>query len=1135
MSGEQQDHFFGSCPGYVSVSARATESGVAQTARFIDYLQVFLLFASTQTWRNDLGGFMTQNRASALAKLTRPRLHNAVHRERLFTRLEEECERLSALCVVGPPGAGKTTLVASWLDARNLRGIWYQVDPGDSDLATFFFYLRLAATAFDSKGQRPLPLLTPEFLPDIDGFARRFFRELFSRLPHGATLVLDNYQEVPADQRFHSLVAQSIDEIPPGISLIAISRRDPPDCYARLIANENVSFIQWEELKLTLPEAVAISAKRKVLNDEEFGALYRASDGWAAGLTLMLERLKSDDIAPHAVEAQTREGVFNYFSGVIFDRLPANVQKVALTTALLPQVTARSAELISGQRDAMHFLEQLYRERHFTDRRMLGTSTDGHNSIGAAPVAAYQYHPLFRAFLLERARLTWSPSEHLQFCLTAASLLEADGLPDDAVALYVEHAQWNRAAKLITSQASRLIAQGRWQTLQSWLQRIPDDLINETPWLLYWWGISLLAVNQHDARQLLERAYSLMRMSGDIVGQLQSAAGVIDSHYYLWASFTAMDRWIEAIQALMQADPVFGSVEAELNVQSSLLIALSYRQPGNLLLADCVARVTALLETDAAVNHRVRAGTFLLGYCYFAAEYELAKQVIAAVEPLMAHPDVTSLNRLWWRARVGYHAYHIADYPGALQALDEAAGISRNHGLAGLHSAEPLLAYFRALVALANRNWGASHEYISILRRLAKPQRRFDMWYLQFAESVVALMENEITRSLEMAQKSIRTALDMGMVYTHQLSLTLTAHVLAHRGRYDEALEVASQAKVLVDQTVIHNMATEAIFVEVYVASRRGDHEQAVQLVRNAFERSQKNHYSFWFRFMPDILPEACAIALSESIETPYVIEVVRRYEIAPPAVNTKRWPWPLRITTLGSFGIFKQGISMPLSKNATGKPMELLKAIIALGICDVSVDTLIDYLWPDAEGDAAQKAFGITLHRLRKQLGYERALVLKGGRIAIDLHLVWIDVASFEHVTREDPKRGMPMTEALTDVVGELKELYRGRFLQTDGSKPWILVSRQRLHTRFLEFVAGLGTTLEDGGDSERSAALYRHAIEIDSCAEPLYRRLMQCYKQAGSIGDAREVYRRCCEALSAAGIHGPSPETKALYQSLQ
>ena len=95
---------------------------------------------------------------SQLAKLTRPRLHNAVARERLFKLLDDAREQRPAICVVGPPGAGKTTLVASWLDVRGVKGIWYQVDSGDTDLATFFYYLGLAAQPFTHRGQRPMPL-----------------------------------------------------------------------------------------------------------------------------------------------------------------------------------------------------------------------------------------------------------------------------------------------------------------------------------------------------------------------------------------------------------------------------------------------------------------------------------------------------------------------------------------------------------------------------------------------------------------------------------------------------------------------------------------------------------------------------------------------------------------------------------------------------------------------------------------------------------------------------------------------------------------------------------------------------------------------------------------------------------------
>jgi ATP/maltotriose-dependent transcriptional regulator MalT len=345
--------------------------------------------------------------APILAKLTRPRVHQAIPRERLFARLDEQRERRPALCVVGPPGAGKTTLVASWLDSEQLDGIWYQVDPGDADLATFLYYLRMAAGRFTGRDQPALPLLTPEYLPDIDGFARRFFRELFSRLPQGATLVLDNYQEVPADARFHVIVAQAVAEIPPCITLIAISRRDPPDCYARLIANEHVSFIQWEDLRLSPEEARAISAKRATLSREQFELLYRASDGWAAGLTLMLERVKRNGMLPEAVAAETREAVFNYFAGVIFDRLPAQTQHVCLTTALLPQVTARGAELVSGQPQAAQLLEHLYRGRLFTDRHMVVAAGQPAAPGREGLVATYQYHPLFRAFLLERGHNAW--------------------------------------------------------------------------------------------------------------------------------------------------------------------------------------------------------------------------------------------------------------------------------------------------------------------------------------------------------------------------------------------------------------------------------------------------------------------------------------------------------------------------------------------------------------------------------------------------------------------------------------------------------------------------------------------------------------------------------------------------------
>ncbi len=59
----------------------------------------------------------------ALAKLTRPRLYGAVARARLFQLLDQRREH-PVVWIAGPPGAGKTTLVASYISEREIAGIW---------------------------------------------------------------------------------------------------------------------------------------------------------------------------------------------------------------------------------------------------------------------------------------------------------------------------------------------------------------------------------------------------------------------------------------------------------------------------------------------------------------------------------------------------------------------------------------------------------------------------------------------------------------------------------------------------------------------------------------------------------------------------------------------------------------------------------------------------------------------------------------------------------------------------------------------------------------------------------------------------------------------------------------------------
>src|SRR5262249_34567410 len=174
---------------------------------------------------------------------------------------------------------------------------------------------------------------------------------------------------------------------------------EPRAALARHRAQQVLEIIDWPELRFTPAEAERLV--RRLMpgrwSPKTIRSLHGSSDGWCAGMILQLDRLRheGETRAGDVALGQASEVLFDYFAGEIFKRTEPHVQDVLLQTAFLPRVTPAMAAALTEQPAAADVLATLHRQNYFTDRQ-------------AGREASYQYHPLFRQFLLSRAERTYS-------------------------------------------------------------------------------------------------------------------------------------------------------------------------------------------------------------------------------------------------------------------------------------------------------------------------------------------------------------------------------------------------------------------------------------------------------------------------------------------------------------------------------------------------------------------------------------------------------------------------------------------------------------------------------------------------------------------------------------------------------
>jgi LuxR family transcriptional regulator, maltose regulon positive regulatory protein len=417
-----------------------------------------------------------------------------VARTRLGAVLDEaDAANVPLVLVSAPAGSGKSTLVAGW--ATDHAGVvaWLQLEESDADPARFWVSVTAAIGRTNPEIADHLEQLVAGSLGAGQVIVPALVNEVAS-LTDRLVVVLDDYHLID-DTDVHRGVERLIDLCPPQLTLVLITRADPPFRLGRMRVRGRVREIRAVDLRFDSTEAAALlGAAAEGLDGHRLDDLCERTEGWAAGLVLAGLSLERSADADQFV--QTFRGNDQLVAGYLTDELLAvlddDERRRMVEAAVLHRLSGPLLDVVTGSTDGAHWLEALAAGNQLVIRL---------DAVGEW----YRYHHLLRDMLLLEAQRS-IPDRLPELNRRAADWFETSGYPAAAVDHLMAAGDRERAMYLLRFVGPDLLGSGQLRTLRNILGRLSaDGELDAVCCILSGWD-HYLTGRYETARHLLDRA-----------------------------------------------------------------------------------------------------------------------------------------------------------------------------------------------------------------------------------------------------------------------------------------------------------------------------------------------------------------------------------------------------------------------------------------------------------------------------------------------------------------------------------------------------------------------------------------------------------------------------------------------------
>lgn len=1044
-------------------------------------------------------------------KVVRPAADGLMPRPRLYKVMDKVLQK-GHLWVSAPAGSGKTSLASAYIESRNGAGLWYRMDAGDAEPATFFYYAGQAAKRTGALRRQPTPLLMPEYQSDVPTFARRFFEQLYRRLRPPVVAVFDDYHELPAGSALHEIFEICFSLCPEGVNILVLSREGPPPSLARLVMEGKLHLLGWKDIRLTRTEAAQMLAKHEK-GAALAGRLHSVTAGWVAGLLFLIDR------EDNSVVLSDYTQVFSYFAHEVVRRLDSEMMEFLLKTAFLPTMSANMATRLSGNAQAGRVLQELHARNCFIEKVQ-------------AQELSYRFHPLFRRFLLSWAAEKYSEKDRMEMIRAAAGLLSEAGQIEEAASLFIESGQFEGLAKLVRVYAGELLSHGRNKAVIGWLSALPTTVLEQDPWIAYWFGACMMPYDPEQARAHFERALSAFDRGADGAGAFTSWVGLVESIMHQLSDLKGLDVWFKRLDELVAKYKAFPSKEIEDHVASRMLMALALRKPDHPHFEWWKTRASEVLDKgNASPTLKMLTGFYLFTAYIWAGDFASASLLMQKLLAL-SREEATPLARVTAGMAHSWYLWHVGLNEECLLVMEKTLRIAED---TGVHLWDYLVIVQGIVALLSQGRVTKADALIERLQQALGRVRGFDRFYYYHQLAWKHLLEGDVAMACEAQKKAVAVATEVGVVYGKGQAHYGMSQVLHAQGDEKGARKQLALVRRYGRRLGSRILAFMCHIAEAQYAFDQRSETVGARFLTEAFRVGRDNDFVNFSWWNPRCMAKLCQRALKYDIETDYAKKLIRERGLVPADYDSlEDWPWLFKVYTLGRFGFQKDGRSIRFDGKTPHKPIALLMALIAGGGADISEHIIGEALWPGADGETAAGSLKTNLHRLRKLLDRDDGVILQGGRLSLNSTLFWTDAWAFEVLVKQADVLWMQShTGRAADLYAKAMALYQGHFLLHDPLA-WTVCVRDRLKAKLVHAVSRKCLYLEKYGQLEEALDLYQNAIQMDALEEEFWMGLMRCLHGLGRRTEAVRTYHRFRELLKPEFGLAPTDKMNALLDSI-